>query len=99
MNRFLKNHLFKCLGKYEDEGFISKFDTFINKYFKTLHKMDYPEKILIQKKAHHLLTHKLLLDSISKKPLTWSSRYEALKTLNYKQILDNSSIPPYFLDN
>jgi len=83
MNRYAKSHIISILTKYESsllssELYSQPLDRFIRQHMKDNRNISSTDRKTIQGYCFEIMRYKVLLDEISKKPLSWENRLDSL---------------------
>ena len=95
MKKFLDTHTVRILNVFEEE--LQKkanplpMDIFINSYYRHNKVLESSDKQIIYQNVYAAIRHKIFLDLISPKPLTWEKRIEMFGSKKFQDQLKNSS--------
>lgn len=70
-------------------------DMHLRNYFKAHKSLGSHDRKTISETVYKLIRHKVYLDTISPKPLSWDGRLETLLTPRFTTMKDNTSLLPY----
>lgn len=97
VKKFLNTHIVKILDDFQNELVkvqdYTPLDLFLRKYMKTQKNLGSHDRSIIQENVYGAIKHKIFLDAISKKPVTWQSRVDSLYSDSFFQNKKNSDFP------
>ena len=82
LKKFLSSHILKILNGFDNElskpAQFTPLDLFLRNFYKENKKLGSHDRAVITDYVYASIKHKILLDTISPKPVTWESRLNAL---------------------
>jgi hypothetical protein len=94
-----RSHIIKILEQFDTEhmklGRNIPLDLHIRKYYLQNRTVTVPDREFINNQVYNLIRYKGLLDFLSKPPLNWHSRLEAIYDPDFELQLENQNLPAY----
>ena len=94
-----KTQIIKILETFDQEhmqmGRNIPLDLNIRKYYLTNRSVTVPDREFINDQVYNLIRYRGLLDFLTKPPLNWHSRLDALYEPNFTNQFENENLPPY----
>lgn len=96
IKKFLRDHITQILSTFESKLAAPRpqtmpLDMHLKYYFNVHKSLGSHDRLIISETTYKLVRYKVYLDTISKKPLTWPGRIEALLSPDFENNLKNPS--------